>query len=330
MLKRVLLTPGEPSGIGPDVVIQLAQLKWNAELVVIADPDLMYQRAKCLNLPLTLVETSAVPAGSYEAKAHLASPLKIIPIRLAETVVPGKLNINNARYVIETLQLAGELCLAKQAHALVTGPVQKHLLNQAGIPFQGHTEFFAMLAKVPKTVMLFVVETLKIALATTHLPLKKVAENITPVRLEETLLILHQGLKAFFGINQPKIQVCGLNPHAGENGYLGNEEQDIISPVLEKLNRLGYHIEGPYSADTIFIPEKINCFDATLAMYHDQALPLIKHIGFDKAVNITLGLPFLRTSVDHGTALELAGTGKANMGSMMAALKLALSLAHEG
>jgi len=285
------------------LIIQLAQQKLAAPLIIIADPDLLKERAQQLQLPFP---------------AHL----KILPIKLTKKSIAGKLNSANAKYVIETLTIAAQGCLNGQFSALVTGPVHKGILNEAGIPFSGHTEFFAQLSGVDHVVMLLVANKLRVALATTHLPLRKVSDAITPELLTKTLTILNQGLQQYFKIKQPQILVCGLNPHAGENGHLGREEIDIIIPVLEKLQKTGMNVIGPLSADTVFLSPA----DAILAMYHDQGLPVLKYAGFHQAVNITLGLPFIRTSVDHGTALELAGTGKADTRSLLAAIETAVAL----
>lgn len=318
-MKRIIITPGEPAGIGPDITIQLAQLAWDAELIVIADPDLLMQRAHLMNLPLQLLDDK-------HTSTHLPGTLKIIPIELNDHVVPGKLNVSNASYVLKTLEAAAKLCLSHQADAIVTGPVHKGIMNEAGISFTGHTEFFAQCANVPKTVMLFVVDQLKVALVTTHLPLNKVSDAITKENLQSTLTILKNGLQDQFHISSPRILICGLNPHAGEDGYLGREEIDVMTPALDELRKQNYLLEGPLPADTIFTVSCLERGDAVLAMYHDQALPLVKYLGFGHAVNVTLGLPFVRTSVDHGTALDIAGTNKIDAGSMIAAMKLAIAL----
>lgn len=320
---RIVLTPGEPAGIGPDITVQIAQLPWAAELVAIAHPDLLLARAKQLGLPLRLVECDIESAPT----PHEVGTLKCISIPLTGQVKAGKLQPIHAPYVIETLEKAAALCLSQHAQAVVTGPVQKSVINEAGIPFKGHTEFFADVSRVKQTVMLFVVDQLKVALATTHLPLREVPDAIQKDRLRSVLSVLQTGLKKQFGLTTPRILVCGLNPHAGENGYLGREEIDIITPLLNELRGEGYLLEGPLPADTLFTPKQLQRGDAVLAMYHDQALPLVKYIGFSHAVNVTLGLPFIRTSVDHGTALDVAGTGKADAGSLQAAIQLAIALA---
>ena len=319
---RLLITPGEPAGIGPDVTIKIAQQEWLAQLVVIADPDLLAERAKQLNLPLKLIPFDVNAPAAVQPK----NALYILPVALKSPVKAGELNADNADYVIETLMIAAALCLQKKTDAIVTGPVHKGVINQANISFSGHTEFFAERAGVKSTVMLFVIDQLKVALVTTHLPLSAVPQAITKEKVRDTLSILQHALKKQFKIKSPRIAVCGLNPHAGENGYLGREEIDVIAPVLRELNQEGFTLSGPLSADTIFTPKQLEQVDAVVAMYHDQALPLVKYIGFGHAVNMTLGLPFIRTSVDHGTALDVAGTGRADAGSMVAALELALSL----
>lgn len=318
-VKRLLITPGEPAGIGPDITLQLAQEDNPAELVVIADPDLLNSRAQQLGLHIKLIECDLASTPV----SHQAKTLKIIPEKLIIPAKPGELNSENAPYVIRTLERAATFALHRKASAIVTGPVNKGILNQAGISFSGHTEFFANYCHVPQTVMLFVIDKLKVALATTHLPLANVPKAITASHLRSIITILHQGLKKTFHHSSPRILVCGLNPHAGENGYLGREEIEIISPALDELRQQGMQLEGPLPADTIFTPPFIERADAILAMYHDQALPLVKYAGFGHAVNVTLGLPFIRTSVDHGTAVDIAGSGKSDPGSLIAAVKLA-------
>ncbi|MBV9575210.1 MAG: 4-hydroxythreonine-4-phosphate dehydrogenase PdxA [Gammaproteobacteria bacterium] len=322
-IPRIVITPGEPAGIGPDITIQIAQQAWPAELIAIADPDLLLERAKIIGLPLQLIDSH------LEETPHLHSPhsLKILPISVKAKVTPGELNTANASYVLHTLEMAASLCEAKKTAAIVTGPVHKGILNQAGIAFSGHTEFFAQHSHCALTVMLFVIDQLKIALATTHLPLAQVAAAITKKHLRNILFILHEGLKKQFHLATPRIRVCGLNPHAGENGFLGREEIDIIKPVLAEMQKQHYDVTGPFSADTIFTPHSLTQTDAILAMYHDQALPLVKYIGFGQAVNVTLGLPYIRTSVDHGTALDIAGSAAVDASSMAAAIKLAIQLA---
>jgi len=321
--KRLLLTPGEPTGIGPDIIIHLAQENFSAELIIVADPDLLHQRAQQLGYPLKLIEWDDKADTTY----HQKKSLKIIPVKQYSPSIPGVLDSRNSPYVIETLSLAAKLCREKKADALITGPVHKGVINEAGISFSGHTEFFSELCG-KKTVMLFVLNQpkLKVALVTTHLPLSLVPDAITTEHLESCITILHHELQTLFHIDSPKIYTCGLNPHAGESGYLGREEIDIIQPCIEKLKEKNISIVGPLSADTLFTPKYLEQADVILAMYHDQALPLVKYLGFGNAVNVTLGLDFIRTSVDHGTALDLAGTNKADAGSMREAIHLAIEM----
>lgn len=322
-LPRILMTPGEPAGIGPDVLIKAAQLPWPVEMVALTDPSMLASRAKKLGLPLKMVEcTLDEPPQS----PHQAGVLLVHPVLFNTTVIPGKLDKEHAFTVLKTLQLAAQTCLAGKAQAIVTAPVHKGILNDAGIAFSGHTEFFAHLANVPQTVMLFVVDQIKAALVTTHLPLKEVPPHLTKEKIVTVATLLHQYLKTYFKLDAPRLLVTGLNPHAGEGGHLGKEESLVIEPALAVLRAKGIKVEGPLPADTIFIPSVLQRGDAVLSMYHDQLLPVIKYAGFDRAVNVTLGLPFVRTSVDHGTALDLAGTGRANAGSLIEAIKLAISI----
>jgi 4-hydroxythreonine-4-phosphate dehydrogenase len=323
-VKRIAVTPGEPAGIGPDLVIQLAQQDWPVQLVVCASPELLESRARKLGLPITLEPYD--PAAP--AKPQAAGTLSIVPFALAAEVECGKLNEQNGSYVVDTLRFAGEKNMSGEFDAVVTGPVHKGIINQAGISFSGHTEFFANQANCQDVVMLLACPGLQVALVTTHIPLAYVAKAITRERLHKIIRILHDDLVSKFGINDPKIYVCGLNPHAGEDGHLGREELDIIIPALNELREeLNYNIVGPLPADTLFQPKYLDDADVVLAMYHDQGLPVLKAQGFGKAVNITLGLPYIRTSVDHGTALELAGTGRADIGSFVCALNKAIELA---
>ena len=319
---RVVITPGEPAGIGPDLAIQLAQRDWPLELVVCADASLLTERAKLLGLPLTLLPY--VP--EQPAKPQRAGTLTLLPVALHAPVTPGELNVENGRYVVETLARACGGCLNGEFAALVTGPVHKGIINDAGIPFTGHTEFFEERSGAAKVVMMLATEELRVALATTHLPLKAVSDAITPDLLREVITILHDDLRNKFGLAEPHVLVCGLNPHAGEGGHMGTEEIDTIIPVLEEMRAKGMNLSGPLPADTLFQPKYLDHADAVLAMYHDQGLPVLKYQGFGRGVNITLGLPFIRTSVDHGTALELAGLGKADVGSFITALNLAIKM----
>ena len=338
---RIAITAGEPAGIGPDIVAMIAQQDWPAELVVIADPELLRQRAQTLGLPLTLQEAdfstpareqaagtlTILPAvGTGPETAH-ANAMGLTAPTLSAPAEPGTLDRNNAAYVVKTLELAADGCLAGAFDAMVTAPVQKSIINDAGIPFSGHTEFLAARTNTAQVVMLLAAGELRVALATTHLPLTDVPAAITRDSLACTLRILHADLQSKFGIREPCIAVLGLNPHAGEGGHLGREEIEVITPLLEQLRADGMHLLGPLPADTAFSPKLLAQADAYLAMFHDQGLPVLKYAGFGNAVNITLGLPIVRTSVDHGTALDLAGTGQASDGSLRAALGLAVELA---
>ncbi|MDO7597884.1 MAG: 4-hydroxythreonine-4-phosphate dehydrogenase PdxA [Pseudomonadota bacterium] len=310
---RIALTAGEPAGIGPDLCVELAQQQQTCELVVIADPQLLEQRAQQLGLPIKLELTDL----SKPSQAPAKGTLRYLPVALAEPVTAGVLNSLNSTYVLDSLQLALNGCLKGAFDAVVTAPVHKGIINDAGFTFSGHTEFFADGAGVEQVVMMLATPTLRVALATTHLPLKMVSEAITQASLTRVIEIIHHGLSS------PRIAVCGLNPHAGEGGHLGTEEIDVISPVIQRLTKRGINLSGPWPADTIFVEEKLQDFDVVLAMYHDQGLPVLKHQGFGRAVNVTLGLPFIRTSVDHGTALDIAGTGKATISSLQAAIDMA-------
>ncbi|MFC0228758.1 4-hydroxythreonine-4-phosphate dehydrogenase PdxA [Serratia aquatilis] len=320
--KRIVITPGEPAGVGPDLVTALAQQDWPVELVVCADPALLLDRARDLKLPLTLRDYQA----DHPAQPQRAGTLTVLPVTAPAGVVAGELDVANSAYVVQTLARACDGCLNGEFAALVTGPVNKGVINDGGIPFIGHTEFFAERSHCERVVMMLATEELRVALATTHLPLLAVPGAVTQQSLFEVITILDSDLKTKFGIAQPQIYVCGLNPHAGEGGHMGREELDVIIPALEILRGRGIHLVGPLPADTLFQPKYLQHADAVLAMYHDQGLPVLKYQGFGRAVNITLGLPFIRTSVDHGTALELAGTGTADAGSFKTALSLAIKM----
>ncbi|MDX7990503.1 4-hydroxythreonine-4-phosphate dehydrogenase PdxA [Xenorhabdus sp. psl] len=320
--KPIIITPGEPAGVGPDLVIALAQKEWPIQLVVCADSELMLSRAKQLNLPLQLHTYSP----EHISPSQAAGTLTILPVSLQSPAIAGELNRENGKYVTETLAKACDGCLNGEFSALVTGPVNKAVINDAGVSFTGHTEFFADRSQCSKVVMMLATEELRVALATTHLPLLDVPKAITFDSLREVVTILNHDLKTKFGIPRPHIYVCGLNPHAGEGGHMGREEIDVIIPALDSLRTEGIWLEGPLPADTLFQPKYLDNADAVLSMYHDQGLPVLKYQGFGRAMNITLGLPFIRTSVDHGTALELAGTGKADVGSFITALNLAIKM----
>lgn len=322
MTPRVIITPGEPAGIGPDLVVQLAQRDWPVELVIAADPALLTERAALLGLPLTLRPYAAQQPAAPQA----VGTLTLLPLALQTPVTPGTLDVRNGQYVVDTLARACDGAMSGEFAALITGPVHKGIINDAGIPFTGHTEFFEARSHSKKVVMMLATEELRVALATTHLPLRDVADAITAESLRQVLEVLYRDLQQKFGIAAPHVLVCGLNPHAGEGGHMGREEIDTIAPVLEQLRSEGMHLSGPLPADTLFQPKYLDHADAVLAMYHDQGLPVLKYQGFGRAVNITLGLPFIRTSVDHGTALELAGRGTADVGSFTTALNLAIKM----
>ncbi len=324
MTKRIAITPGEPAGIGPDLTIEIAQRDWPVELVVVACPDLLLARAEQIGQPLTLIEYD----GSKPAQPQQAGTLTILPLATTDTVIPGQLNPNNGMYVVESLRIASEKNISGEFDAVVTGPVHKGLINQSGIAFSGHTEYFANQANCSDVVMMLATEGLRVALVTTHIPLAYVSKAITHQRLQKVTRILHKDLRDKFGIASPRIYACGINPHAGEDGHLGREEIDVMIPALNELREEGMDIIGPLPADTIFQEKYLNDADAILSMFHDQGLPVIKYKGFGSSVNITLGLPFIRTSVDHGTALDLAGTSQADPGSFLEALKTAIDLAN--
>ncbi|MGR9044125.1 MAG: 4-hydroxythreonine-4-phosphate dehydrogenase PdxA [Gammaproteobacteria bacterium] len=321
-VQRIALTPGEPAGIGPDLCIQLAQLDLGCEIVAIADPNLLQRRAEQLGLALTLKDFDNTQPPSPQQ----AGTLKLSPVRLQTQEHCGLLDKENSRYVLKTIARAAKGCLDGLFAAMVTGPVHKAIINDAGIAFSGHTEYIAGITG-GQPVMMLATPGLRVALATTHLPLSEVSQAISHNRLRTVIRILVQELQTRFNIPDPKILVCGLNPHAGENGHLGHEEQTVIGPVLNGLRQQGMNLLGPLPADTLFTPKNLETADAVLAMYHDQGLPVLKYMGFGRAVNITLGLPIIRTSVDHGTALDLAGTGKADAGSLLYAVQSALTMA---
>lgn len=320
-IPRIALTAGEPAGIGPDLCIQLAQKKQDCELIIIADPELLAQRAARLNLNLAinLFDISKTP------QVNKPGSITVLPVRLKSESACGQLNTANSSYVTETIRIATQGCLENTFNAMVTAPVHKGIINEAKIAFSGHTEFIADITG-GHPVMMLATPGLRVALVTTHLPLSKVSSAITVDRLNRVIRILNKDLQQLFALPNPKILVCGLNPHAGENGHLGKEEIEIIEPTLALLKNQGINLHGPLPADTLFTPKYLSSADAVLAMYHDQGLPVLKHMGFGQAVNITLGLPIIRTSVDHGTALDLAGTGNANLGSLELAIRTALEM----
>jgi 4-hydroxythreonine-4-phosphate dehydrogenase len=324
MTKRIAITAGEPAGIGPDLVVAMAQQAWPVEIIVVVSKQLMLERAEQLGLSLTLIDydQSKTPAPQK------AGTLTVLNIDLPDTCVPGELNTQNGSYVVDTLKVVSDKNISGEFDAVVTGPVHKGLINQAGIAFSGHTEYFANQANCTDVVMMLATEGLRVALVTTHIPLAYVSKAITHERLLKISRIVHTDLKEKFGIESPKIYACGLNPHAGEDGHLGREEIDVLEPAFNVLREEGINIIGPLPADTIFQEKYLQEADVILAMYHDQGLPVLKYKGFGSSVNITLGLPYIRTSVDHGTALELAGKGTADMGSMLEAMNSAISLAN--
>jgi 4-hydroxythreonine-4-phosphate dehydrogenase len=323
---RIVITSGEPAGIGPDACVVLAQSNWAADIVVAADASLMAATAAALRLPLEIkLYNPSQPAG-----AHRAGTLKVMHLPTAQPVAAGTLDVRNAGYVIEMLNRACDGCTNGEFAAMVTAPVQKSTLMDAGYNFTGHTEYLAARTRAALPVMMLLSGSMRVALVTTHLSLAAVPRAITKERLLATLRIVHTDLERHFGLRAARIAVLGLNPHAGESGHLGREEIDVIEPALRVLRAEGLDVRGPVPADTAFTPQFLSTADAIVAMYHDQGLPVIKHAGFGHAVNVTLGLPILRTSVDHGTALSLARTGKADAGSLRAALALAVDLAAAG
>jgi 4-hydroxythreonine-4-phosphate dehydrogenase len=309
------LTPGEPAGVGPDLLVTLAQDGFTEPLIAIADPAMLSARAAMLGLALNILPPDPLPSPP--------GALRVLPVALGVPAEASRLDARNAAYVLETLRVAVSGCMDGHFAGMVTGPVHKGIINDAGVPFSGHTEFLAEATGTPRVVMMLATPGLRVALATTHLPLSEVPVHITGESLEKTLLILHAALVGRFGIAAPRILVAGLNPHAGEGGHMGREEIDVITPCLERLRAQGLQLEGPLPADTLFTPKHLPHADAVLAMYHDQGLPVLKYAGFGRAVNITLGLPIVRTSVDHGTALDLAGKGGADTGSLRFAIETA-------
>lgn len=316
------VTAGEPAGIGPDLVLTLGRLTVDARLVVIADLSLLQQRAALLGLH----QQQFMPYRPGQP-APAAGTLEVLHVPLAAPVTPGVLDARNGRYVLDTLDAAIAGCLSGEFAGMVTAPVHKGVINDAGVPFSGHTEYLAEHTATPRVVMMLAGAGMRVALVTTHLPLRAVADAITKPELEAVIRILHGDLQHKFGLQNPRILVAGLNPHAGESGHMGREEIDVIEPVLQQLRAKGMQLIGPLPADTLFNPDKLATADAVLAMYHDQGLPVLKHASFGAGINITLGLPIIRTSVDHGTALDLAGTGRADPGSLFEAVRLAAQLA---
>ena len=316
--KPLVVTAGEPAGIGPDLCLALADSAWKNQIVVVADPGMLADRAQLLGVSVKIRE--------YNAGSSHGGGLQVLPQRLESPAVCGTLNTANARSLLDGIKRAVSGCQSGEFSGLVTAPLQKSVINDAGIEFSGHTEYLANLTSTETPVMLLVARGLRVALVTTHMPLSKVPGNLTRERITAVINVLHKDLQQKFGIANPRILVCGLNPHAGEGGHLGNEERDVIEPAIRKCQENGMDIVGPLPADTAFTPVA-GPTDVVLAMYHDQGLPVLKYAGFGTAVNVTLGLPIIRTSVDHGTALDIAGKGIADTGSMLAAVDMAVQLA---
>ena len=322
-IPRLAITAGEPAGIGPDLLLALAGRDWPAELVAVADPELLARRGAELGLEIHLKDYVAGEAPSHSK----AGTLLVCGQPLSRPAQAGRLDTGNALAVLDCLDRACDGCLQGEFAAMVTGPVHKGVINDAGVAFSGHTEYLAERSGSPQPVMLLVADSLRVALVTTHLALRDVPARITTDRITQVTRLLDAGLRRWFGLPRPRILVLGLNPHAGESGHLGSEEQEVIEPAIAALRAEGLELSGPLPADTAFTPPQLARADAVLAMYHDQGLPVLKHYGFGRAVNVTLGLPIIRTSVDHGTALDLAGTGRAEAGSFITAVELAIEMA---
>lgn len=318
----IAITVGEPAGIGPDICLDLVNQSWSGNIIIIGDSEVMKQRASLLNKDIDFIKWS--PQDTIN-KNLPKNTLYIYEKKFNSSVVCGIPNCENSQTLIDGLAETIDLCLDGTFKAIVTAPINKSLINKGGIDFTGHTEFLAKQSNIKKPVMLLATGSFRVALVTTHIPLSKVSSCITKELLNEVITIVHHDLKKYFAINNPRILVCGLNPHAGENGLLGEEEQAIIEPVINEFQQKGYDIKGPLPADTIFLKAKTES-DVVIAMYHDQGLPVLKYSGFGEAVNVTLGLPFIRTSVDHGTAFDIAGKGTASPESLIAAIELAIKM----
>jgi 4-hydroxythreonine-4-phosphate dehydrogenase len=320
--KPIAVTAGEPAGIGPDLCLALASFDFHCPIVVVGSHALLAERARLLGLDVELVPYLSGGAGNTQPRR-----LEVLDIALAAPCVAGRLDTANARHVLELLDRATDGAANGEFAAVVTAPVQKSVINDAGVPFTGHTEYLAARTGAAHPVMLLAADNLRVALATTHLPLRSVSDAITASLLDTTLRIVSEDVGRLWGMTRPRIAVCGLNPHAGESGHLGTEDRDVVAPAIGRARAAGMLVDGPLPADTVFVPRALSNYDVVLAMYHDQGLPVLKHAGFGHAVNVTLGLPIIRTSVDHGTALDLAGTGRADCGSLIAATQLAVDFA---
>lgn len=314
----IVISSGEPAGVGPDIVAGINPGQFDARLIIAGDRDLISSRARNLGSKLRFVDYQP----ENDSVEH--SVLEVLHIPLANHCSAGQLDVANAAYVLQVLRRCCHGCLEDEFDAMVTAPIQKNIINQSGIKFSGHTEFLAEQCGAKKPVMLLAADELRVALVTTHLPLREVADAINEELIVTIADIIDSDLRGRFGLAHPHIKICGLNPHAGENGYLGREEIEIIEPAIRRLCQKGLNVSGPYPADTVFTPRALNDADVVLAMYHDQGLPVLKHAGFHRAINTTLGLPIIRTSVDHGTALDLAGTARADAGSLVAAIESAI------
>jgi 4-hydroxythreonine-4-phosphate dehydrogenase len=330
-LIKVAITSGEPAGIGPDLCLQLPKLQQqldlkNVQLIIIADPQVLRARANDLGIKINIIEFNKHSLAINNDATN--NSLLVMPLTVAAKVYPQQLNTANSNYVVDIIKTAVTGCMDDMFDAMVTAPIHKQVINQAGISFSGHTEYLAQLTNSNNVAMMFTSDTTKLALITTHIPLSQVASAITSQHLTSTLQLLHKGLKQNYNISNPKIAVCGLNPHAGEGGYLGEEENNIIIPTMNKLINQGIQLYGPLAADTAFNNYWFNKVDLIVAMYHDQGLAPFKAVCFGNSVNVTIGLPIIRTSVDHGTALDLAGSGNINTGSFIAAINEAVKLAR--
>ena len=318
MSKNIAITLGDPGGIGPDIAVMMAEKYIKNYHIIITDPQLLIESSKSLKIKIIINELKDINDAPLKKKGVL----NVLPIKLIKKNKPGFMNPDNAPFVINTIEVAAKGCLNRNFEAMVTGPISKYILNEGGYKISGHTEFLAKICK-SKSIMMLMNNKLKVTLQTIHIPLHKVSKDITQKSIIEKITIINNDLKSKFGYKKPKILVCGLNPHAGEDGILGNEEIKVIKPAIKLLRKMGIHIDGPVPADTAFIEKFINRYDVIHTMYHDQGLPVIKYDDFSKTTNVTLGLPITRVSVDHGTATELVGKGTVNISSFVKALKVA-------